>query len=132
MKTRKILPIILMIIMTVSMLGMTVCANPQARNRDSCFVSTSDGSNLNGRSGPGTEYPVICKYANGTQLGWSVMPENNAIDSQGRRWSHVSGRTTTGATMEAWVCDDYLRFESSGYSLRSIEVENNPNLPAVG
>ena len=99
MKTRRILSLILTIIMTVSMLGMTVCANPLARNRDSCYVSTSDGSNLNGRSGPGTEYPVICRYANGTLLGWSVMPNQNATDSQGRSWLHVSGRTTTGVEM---------------------------------
>ena len=131
-KSKKMVAVLLTIAMMVTLLGTTAFASPQPRDPDLCFVNTSDGSNLNGRSGPGTEYSVICKYANGTQLFWSVMPSENATDSQGRSWLHVSGKTTTGVTMESWVCEDYLRFETAGYSLNNITIESNSELPAVG
>lgn len=131
-KGKKIVALLLMVTMTVAMLGATAFASPQPRDPDLCYVNTSDGSNLNGRSGPGTQYSVICKYANGTQLFWSVMPDQNATDSQGRSWLCVSGKTTTGVTMQSWVCEDYLRFVTVQYNLKNITVESNPELPAVG
>lgn len=39
---------------------------------DLCYVNTN-GSNLNCRKGPGTEYALVGKFSNGTQLSWSIF-----------------------------------------------------------
>ena len=83
---KRIATFLLLLVMGVNVIGITAFAGDIQPRMDYCYVNTSDGSNLNGRSGPGTEYPVICRFANGTSLTWSVFPENNATDSQGRSW----------------------------------------------
>lgn len=132
-KKNRLIALALMVVLTVSLLGMTSFASSINPRMQYCYVNTSDGSNLNGRSGPGTEYSVICQYANGTSLTWSVFPENNATDSQGRSWMCVNGRTTTGENKTAWVCEEYLRFENDYRSVYDInDVISNPELPPVG
>lgn len=128
-KNKRIVALLLAVVISTLALGTTVCA-ATPRGYDKCYVNT-DGSNLNGRSGPGTEYSIVCKYANGTRLYWSVMPSENGYDSQGRSWMRVTGMATTGKEMTAWVCEDYLRFERDPVP-RSVEVKVDPSLPDVG
>ncbi|MDE7001249.1 MAG: SH3 domain-containing protein [Lachnospiraceae bacterium] len=130
---KRIATFLLLLVMGVNVIGITAFAGDIQPRKDYCYVNTSDGSNLNGRSGPGTEYPVICRFANGTSLSWSVFPENNATDSQGRSWMAVTGTDINGKQKSAWVCEDYLRFEPDWYFDDAIErVYSNPELEPVG
>lgn len=128
-KNKKVVALLLTVVISTLILGTTVFA-ATPRGYDKCYVNT-DGSNLNGRSGPGTEYSIVCKYANGTRLYWSVMPSENATDSEGRKWMRVKGKATSGKDTEAWVCEDYLRFERDPVP-RSADVKIDASLPDVG
>jgi len=134
MTKKRIVTFLLLLVMGVNVVGVTAFAREIQPRMDYCYVNTSDDSNLNGRSGPGTEYPVICRFANGTSLTWSVFPENNATDSQGREWMAVSGVDINGVRQKnVWVCVDYLRFEQDWRSGDTSEnVYSNPGLEPVG
>ncbi len=129
-KIKRIVSLLLAATLSMGIMAISSYAAPQPKSDpDLCFVNT-DGGNLNGREKPGVQYKIICKYANGTQLGWSVMPSENAYDDQGRSWMRVSGKTTTGTRKTSWVLEEYLRFESP-YSLRTAPAINS-GAPDVG
>ena len=90
-----------------------------------CFVNT-EGGNLNCRSGPGTEYSIVGKFKNGTQLGWSIF---GGIDSLGREWTYVDGKDINGKLIMGWVLDSYLRYEDNPNSI--IPAYKNENMPDV-
>lgn len=131
---KRIVTFLLLLAMGVNAIGITAFAGNVQPRMDYCYVNTSDGSNLNGRSGPGTEYSVICRFANGTSLNWSTHWEYNATDSQGREWMEVSGVDINGVQQDkAWVCVDYVRFERDWRSGDGSEdVYSNPALEPVG
>lgn len=128
-KLKKIVTLILAMIMVLNFTAMSYAATKS--DPDKCFVNT-DGGNLNGRKEAGTEYPIICKYANGTQLSYSVDAGETKFDSQGREWMRVRGKTTTGSTMTSWVLAEYLRFESPYRTNTDILTVINPKAPDVG
>ena len=69
------------------------------------YVKTN-GGNLNVRSGPGTEYEIVGKLANGTKiLGWQYVGK---IDSEGRGWMDIRAIGIDGEEVNGWVLDDYL------------------------
>lgn len=136
MKTtrKRIATFLLLLVMGVNVIGITAFAGDIQPRMDYCYVNTPEGGNLNGRSGPGTEYPVICQFANGTSLGWGVF-DGSAVDSQGNEWTEVSGRDIYGNDVECcWVRDDYLRYERDWRSIngRQQKVYSNPELQPVG
>lgn len=68
---------------------------------------TTDGSNLNVRSGPGTNYSVIGQFANGTDVTW----EDDDGKSSGE-WAYVKGIGTNGKTISGYCYQWYLVHEN--------------------
>lgn len=93
---------------------------------DLCYVNT-DGGNLNCRSGPGTEYSIVGKFSNGTQLTWSVFGD---VDSNNKTWTKVSGIGITGKRVSGWCQDDYLLFVSPSRNVPAFYI--NSDMPDVG
>lgn len=134
MTRKRIATFLLLLVMGVNVIGITAFAGDIQPRMDYCYVDTPGGGNLNGRSGPGTEYPVICQFANGTSLNWSVF-DGSAVDSQGNEWTEVRGIDIYGNDVKrCWVRDDYLRYERDWRSIngRQQKVYSNPELQPVG
>lgn len=106
------------VLCTVMMAGMLAfAAEPPAKKNDvqpghlgrqhyeKLYVKT-EGGNLNVRAGAGTEYRIVGKLANGTEiLGWSIFGE---IDSEGYSWMNIGAIGIDGKEVSGWVRDDYL------------------------
>lgn len=65
-------------------------------------VSTSEG-NLNVRKGPGTNYEIIGKFANGTKVQYFGLSDDNA------EWCKVSGTSITGKNITGYVNDHFIK-----------------------
>lgn len=126
--TKRMACFILCFVMMLA-LGISSYAVETRSDPDMCFADTG-GGNLNGRSGPGTEYKIICKYPDGTQLFYSLLTGWDT-DSEGVEWVEVRGKTTTGEKKTAWVSTEYVRFESP-YRLRLLPIPMDTNEPDVG
>lgn len=78
------------------------------------YVKT-DGGNLNVRSDAGTEYEIVGKLANGTEiLGWSVFGKK---DSEGRGWMRIRAIGINGEEVRGWVLDEYLSADPPSRSI---------------
>lgn len=73
---------------------------PQAGDYEA-RVKTQDGSNLNVRSGPGTNYKIVGKFANGTIVHYAIVQDYED-------WTWVTGKGTNGKTISGYVKDSYL------------------------
>ncbi|QNU67275.1 SH3 domain-containing protein [Ruminiclostridium herbifermentans] len=67
----------------------------------------TDGSNLNVRSGPGTNYSIIGKFANGTDVTWEDDDGKSSGD-----WAYVTGVSTNGKTISGYCYQWYLIHEN--------------------
>lgn len=63
----------------------------------------TDGSNLNVRSGPGTNYSIVGKFANGTLVTFGYMDPIPSTD-----WTYVWGTGTNGQHLSGYCHNDYL------------------------
>ena len=69
-----------------------------------CRVRTTSG-NLNVRSGPGTNYPIIGRFANGSVVDISIF-----ADEKGD-WIVAGGKdVSTGKMINGWVNQNYLEY----------------------
>lgn len=125
-KKRKTVTSLCLAMMMVLMMGMSAFAQSAQPRSDysNCYVNT-EGGNLNCRKGPGTEYEIVGKFKNGTQLSWSVFGKT---DSLGRPWTQVSGKDVNGKQISGWVLDSYLRYEDSRSIVNVIIDENMPDV----
>ena len=115
---KHIIKYLVSVLCTVMMVGiLAVAAETPSENgglksehlrRDgyqTLYVKTN-GGNLNVGSGAGTEYKIVGKLANGTEiLGWSYVGK---IDSEGRGWTDIRAIGIDGEEVNGWVLDDYL------------------------
>ena len=69
-----------------------------------CRVKTTSG-NLNIRSGPGTNYPIIGKAANGSVVDVSIFG-----DVKGEWWEVGAKDVQTGKWINGWVNSRYLEY----------------------
>lgn len=65
----------------------------------------TDGSNLNVRSGPGTNYSIVGKFANGTIVDIPFMQPSDIGDSW---WYAYGNDANTGKSIEGYVHRDYI------------------------
>ena len=65
------------------------------------YKVVTDGGNLNVRSGPGTEYSIIGRLANGSYFSASFMQDY--ID-----WTYGTGTDVSGVEVTGYVSDRYL------------------------
>ena len=133
MTKKRIVTFLVLLAIGVNVIGVTAFAGNIQPRKDYCYVNTPEGGNLNGRSGPGTEYPVICQFSNGTLLNWSIF-DGTATDSQGYTWTAVAGTDINGVFVKhCWVRDDYLLYVRDWCSGdTSGKAYNNPELKPVG
>lgn len=119
---KKSIALFVILALSITASGIVSFAATPRSDPDMCFVDT-DGGNLNCRSGAGEEYALRGKFANGTQVFYSLMTGDKE-DSLGRTWMNVSGKSTTGSKIEGWVLLEYLRFESPYKSAYAIPIIN--------
>lgn len=65
----------------------------------------TDGSNLNVRSGPGTNYSIVGKFANGAIVDIPFMQPSDIGDSW---WYAYGNDANTGKKIEGYVHRDYI------------------------
>lgn len=92
-----------MIILSMFLVILTPFFAPaqQAHADDYQAKIQTAGGNLNVRSGPGTNYKIVGKFANGTIVTYSYMQESD-------EWTWVWGKGTNGKTISGYVLDSYL------------------------
>ena len=132
---KQTLKFLVAVLCTVMMVGtLAFAAETSVENNESkviyfrksdyqtLYVKT-DGGNLNVRSDAGTEYKIVGKLANGTEiLDWSVFCKN---DSEGRSWMCIKAIGTNGEVVNGWVLDKYL---SADPPSRSIMIGIGPDV----
>lgn len=72
---------------------------------DEDWIATvkTDGSNLNIRSGPGTNYSIVGKFANGTKVHYGAIDPIGSLN-----WTYVWGTGINGKEVTGYVHNDYL------------------------
>jgi len=96
-----------MIILSMFLLFLSPSIAPvqQAHASDEwTAVVTTDGSNLNVRSGPGANYSIIGKFANGTVVNYGAIDPIPSAD-----WTYVWGKDINGKSISGYCHNDYLR-----------------------
>ncbi len=84
-------------------LDATPSVSTAIANEDWVATVKTDGSNLNVRSGPGTNYSIVGKFANGTKVHFGAI---DPIESE--NWSYVWGTGIDGKEVTGYVHMDYL------------------------